>query len=76
MLGEQWFRLVIRPARSHRKTEAEQKNIFPAQGEPPPQPAKLILPDGTEYCGHVTAGQNNKRFHRAGNRLSLTFEIH
>jgi hypothetical protein len=64
-----------RHAGKNRETTAEQGKIFHAQGEPAPQSAKLILPDGSEYQGRIVSGNNKRSFQTDRRKLTLVFEI-
>ena len=75
MPEEQWFRLVVRPARSRRKAEKKQSALrnAPCQQEEKQRlnNVRLVLADGTEYRGAVTSGINQKQ----SNTMLLTFEM-
>lgn len=69
------FSLVVRKAAQAGRQEAEQGVIFPAEKEPPPQSARLIMPDGTMYRGQIVSGKNRRSFQADRHKLTLVFEI-
>lgn len=79
MQGIYSCRMVVRASSNTGQAEAQQAARQNAAGRTEKEPglnrARLILADGTEYRGVVTGGQNNKRFHKSGNTISLKFEI-
>ena len=79
MQGIYSYRMVVCTASNTGQAEAQQAARQNAPGRTEKESglnrARLILADGTEYRGVVTAGQNNKRFHKSGNNISLKFEI-